>query len=328
MTERMVDESGQSARSTSEECLKALKWFNEKGVPELTRQIVAGELDKDQFQALIAHQDPFKVPGWIRKRIKKLDNYLMAFFGKAYDLTLFQKTLQKYGKKQVEHWEEMGLMVGYLPKEKMSQDAKFWEGKVRPGNFLYEQSRAGNILRLNPGGELIKDKHAGELEEIVILFDTRCKPSYTDGSQMWENDEKYLGTVIANLRKEGKIKSYDWCPQSSRFGITVEPNGEWYKHVRPALAGLLGPRVDINSVRFETATESNVLSQLYSDLFRGEDGETNTWYWLEQFFEGTHLRLNGGNSDYGGLASIDWDDSNEPWNCISFRPLAVLAPRG
>jgi len=334
MTKSVAEKSGKRAGEHLKmlldhpERLDTYLWWRKNGSSALDTEVIEGRYDRDQLIAILEHRNAVEIPGWIRQRTKDVRERLQSI-EKDCDLSLFETTLKHCGKEQIEAWKKIGFGVTYLPEAELGKNHEFWEKNVRPGDFLYKQSQAGNILLLNPEGELVKDERADWLggigKGIVVLFDTRQKPAFTDGSQMWKNDENCLGAVIAKLREEGKIQGYDWCPQGSRFGVTVQPGGEWYKHVRPAQAELLGPRVDVNSVRFETAMESIVLSQMYPDLPRGKDGETNTLAWYEQFFGDDRKRLNGGGSDYGGLANVYWYDPRRPWVNISFRPLAVLA---
>jgi len=314
MTKSVIKKSGQRAGSESAE---TVVWFVRKAIPELTRQIVAGELDKDQFQALIAHQNPFEFPGWIRKRTKELDNYLLAFFGKIYDLTLFEETLKKYGKEQVEKWEGMGLKVGFFPKERMSQRVEFPGWKIKLNGSFYDRLEAGSIFRYEQKGKLVRDKKADELEGIVVLFDTRCKPFYSGGAQMWSDDKDFLGDVIDELRRSKKIQKWDGS-QSSRFYVSSD---EWQKHLRSATAVLLG--LEVKRVRLERAIEFNVLPQIYLDIPRCKDRDTNTFLWLEEFLASDDsIRLDGG---HGGLADVTWSYPQINWGYRSFRPLAVLA---
>lgn len=46
--------------------------------------------------------------------------------------------------------------------------------------------------------------------------------------------------------------------------------------------------------------------------------------WEQANFEDRSSRLNGGNSDNGGLARVNWNEAWNYWNNGSFRPLEVL----
>ncbi|MCG2808859.1 MAG: hypothetical protein L6275_00745, partial [Candidatus Portnoybacteria bacterium] len=72
--------------------------------------------------------------------------------------------------------------------------------------------------------------------------------------------------------------------------------------------------------------EANVIPQLYTDMPRKDDGNTNTWVWFEEYFKGRVRRPGGGRSSgYGGLADVCCSWSAYHWYSHgSFRPLIVL----
>ncbi|MDP3731264.1 MAG: hypothetical protein Q8R34_02100, partial [bacterium] len=76
--------------------------------------------------------------------------------------------------------------------------------------------------------------------------------------------------------------------------------------------------------RLERGIEGNVISQLYPHMLRKNNGQTNTWVWYEEYFEGRSGRVGGGDSDCGGLASFLGRWSGNRWSFGSFCPLAVL----
>lgn len=205
----------------------------------------------------------------------------------------------------------------------MSQQAEFPGCKVKPKGWFYDQFRAKQLYRLASVGELAVDMAADKLLGQVVLFDTRGKPPFNGGNQMWQQDDELLGGTIETLRAQGAIQRYEYGPQSSRFGISVEPGGDWEAHVKSALATHLG--LHTNQVRLERAIEFNALSQMYADLPRGQDGATSTWLWFEEFFVDAAQRLHGGHADSDGLAFVSWNGSANHWDSISLRPLAVLA---
>ncbi|MEK7503015.1 MAG: hypothetical protein AAB556_01060 [Patescibacteria group bacterium] len=47
--------------------------------------------------------------------------------------------------------------------------------------------------------------------------------------------------------------------------------------------------------------------------------------WRQANFEDCSNRLNGGNSNYGGLSDFNWNWSGNRWYDKSFRPLEVLS---
>ncbi len=240
----------------------------------------------------------------------------LAFFGQEFDLSDFQATLEKYGRQQIARWQKLGLEPHYLPKATMAKDSVFPGWRVKPADWYYNQIANGNILR-EQNRALVADRLVA-LEGITVLLDTRLKPNYDNGRQMYQDDD-FLGSIIANLRKQGKILKYEYGPQSSRFGVSAD---EWENHIKPVLASKLN--LNPNQLRLERTIEANVIPQLYTHMPRKDDGNTNTWVWYEEYFEDRAGRLYGGNSDDGGLAFVDYDYADHHWDDWSVRSLAVL----
>ncbi len=240
----------------------------------------------------------------------------LQFFGLEFDLMEFGATLKKYGPEKIKAWLDLGLEPHFLPKVSMNRDSQFPGWKVKPENWYWQQLQAGKILR-DRNGELVADKNA-ELEGITVLVDTRLKPRYKNGEQMWKGDT-LLGQILIQLREEEKIAKYEYSAQDSRFGVSADG---WEEQLKPALAEKLGLPVD--QVRFERAIEANAIPQLFSYLPRCDDGKANTWVWYEEFFEVRSCRLDGGRSGGGGLACVYWGEARYRWRNRSFRPLAVL----
>lgn len=284
---------------------------------EIFRRVKEGNLDPDwvlnELQSLIEGGD------WLERILAKEERYHRDFFSQEFDLASFREALEKYGQGKIAVWQELGLEPHFLPEVAITQDTKFKGWKVKPENWYYEKVTGGKMLRQRPDGDLIPDEDAFKLKGVTVLVDTRLKPAvYDEGKQMWE-DDNLLGSIVERLRKEGKIEKHDYGLQSSRFGVSAD---EWEKQVRPALAELLGLKV--SQVRLERAIEMNVIPQLYPEMPRANDGQTNTWVWLEEYFGGRERRLVGGRSCYGGLADVRCDWSDFRWSFRSFRPLAVL----
>jgi len=228
----------------------------------------------------------------------------------------FEKILRKYGRKKIKEWQGLGLEPHFLPKVSMMLGNDYPGWKVKPKKWFYDMLAQGKILR-DINGQLEPVTKA-ELPGATVLIDTRLKPVYKNGVQMWEGDN-LLGLLIADLRKEGKIAKYDYGPQSSRFGVSAN---EWQEYVRPALANRLG--LEPRQLRLECAIEANVIPQLYPYMPRKDDGKTNTWVWHEEYFGGGGPRLHGGVSDCGGLAGVHYNDAGRHWSYGAFRPLAAL----
>ncbi len=236
----------------------------------------------------------------------------------TWPLDQFAATLQKIGAERIALWEgKYGLRIGTIPDYAITPEAAF--PPVKPRAWFYDQVAAGKVGQLT-GDVFVPNTEAFRLRPAVVLFDPRQKPAYKDGKQMWVGDEQFLGGVITRLRQAGTLQSFKWCSPGSRFGIS--PN-DWEQVVKPALTGLedfVGA-----AWQLEPAAVWSFLSQAHPDLPRVRDGETSTWVFFEEYFEGAHSRLSGGSSDHGGLASVFWDAADFRLVDWSPRPLGVLA---
>lgn len=261
---------------------------------------------------------PYEGQEWIRDMVGEENIAHSNFFGRVFDLTLYRDTLAKLGPKKVAEWEKLGLRVHFLPDVIFTQESTFPGWKVKPEKWYWDSLAESKLFCCNADGKLITVNKAN-LGGIIVLVDTRKKPSYKEGEQMFTNDKLFLGQLIADLRKEGKIARYEYGPQTSRFGVSAD---EWQDYIQPALV----EKITEVSWRLETVIEMNVIPQLYRYMPRKDDGQTNTWVWLEEFFEDGQYRLYGGYSDFGGLSYVNWYYADFHWSDRSFRPLGVLAP--
>lgn len=282
----------------------------------LEKGVVPYEATMSGLQALIEAKTD-----WIEKLVRAEEDAHQAFFGQTYDLSLFRQTLESYGKEKVQGWQKLGLEVHFLPKVVFTPDQSFPGWKVKPSDWFWQNLAAGKIKRHQADGQLATVRKAS-LEGIVALIDPRLKPTYQDGQQMFANDKEFMGSLIGRLRKEKIIALYDFGPQTSRFGIS-SPD-EWQDQVRPAVAGRL--KLEPDRVRLELAIEANLIPQLYPAMPRQRDGETDSWVWYEEYFEGASCRLDGGDARCGGLANVCWFCAGGHWSYRAVRPLGVLAP--
>lgn len=280
--------------------LTAKGWEKMKDDKELARKVV--ELLEGEKEV------------WLEKILARERACHLTFFGKEFDLTDFANTLKKYGESKVRFWQKLEMEPTFLPEVAMSQDANFRGWKVKPESWFWQKIAEGKILR-QVGNKLVPVKEV-RLEGITALIDTRLKPKYDAGKQMYKNDN-LLGPIIEDLRRAKKIVEYG--PQSSRFGVSAD---EWETRIKPVLAQKLG--LDESQIRLEREIEANVIPQLYLYMPRKDDGTTDTWEWREEYFEDRGHRLLGGHSAHGGLAHVYHFASGSHWSSRSVRPLAVL----
>lgn len=244
----------------------------------------------------------------------------LAFFGQEFDLTLFRQILEEYGFGRVQVWQNLGLEVHFLPDVVMVQDANFPGWKIKPEKWFWEKLTEGKLLRRDPQGNLVTITEVN-LGGIIVLVDTRLKPKYKDGRQMWGSDKNLLGKILSELRDSGKIAKYEYGPQESRFGVSAK---EIDDSIIAEFAKVVG--LEQSQVRLERTIEGDVIPQLYTEMPRKDDGWNDTRVWYDEFFEDASFRLNGGNSFYGGLANVDYDNAGNHWDYRSFRLLGVLGP--
>ena len=278
---------------------------------DLNFKLQHGVITPEQLDLFLKKQNPFGAIGCldaILNREKELhQNFFGKNFAKEFDYSKFSATLERYGEAKFAEWRDFGLEPHFLPAVKMSQNRSFPGWKVKPENWFYEEVSRGKILEnpLQLGGE------GGQ----VVLADIRCKPSHSNGCQIWEKDS-CLGDIIFKLREDRKISDYKI--KNSRFGVSAL---EVENNIVPALARKLG--LMARQVRSERAIEFNVLSQMLSDTPRVKDGETNTWVWFADHFKSDGGRFFGGSSEYDGLADVSQSETDYHWR-ISFRLLVVL----
>lgn len=226
------------------------------------------------------------------------------------DFSGFRAKLEYYGEAKIREWQALGMEPIYLCEE----DEKL-PGRINLCDWFYEEAKEGKILR-QKCGELVVDKEPWKIESGAYLIDTRLKPQYDGGKQMYKNDN-LLGPIIERVRKEEKIAEYEYGSQDSRFGVSAD---EWEEQIKPVLAEFLGLEV-----RLERTIEMNIIPQLYPKMPRARDGETNTYVWLEEFFKDRYNRIYGGSSRWGGSSNVAYDYwSGNHWSDGSLLPLAVL----
>ncbi len=252
---------------------------------------------------------------WLNIILENEKRAHVSFFGVEFDLSGFEATLKKHGENKVTEWGTLLLKPHFLPEIEIARKADFPGFKVRPDDHCYEVVCQGKVLRMIDG-RLQPDRKAHWLLGQTVLVDTRLKPAYNGGRQIWQNDN-LLGPVVGELRQRGKIERPKCVPQSSRFEVS---DLDWDGQIKSVLA----EKLNLSSLRLERAVEAIVIPQIYTHMPRKDDGTTNTWVWYEEYLGGRSRRLHGGHSVCGGLSVVDWYYSGDRWCNRSFRPLAVL----
>ncbi|MBI2448462.1 hypothetical protein HYV44_02810 [Candidatus Microgenomates bacterium] len=252
---------------------------------------------------------------WIDRILKAEDMAHQNFFGQTFDLTPFRQTLEKLGKQKVASWRRLGMEIHYLPPFVFTQDLELPGWKIKPEDWFWEKLAKSKLFLKSDSGEMIEMERAEFLGQ-VVLVDTRCKPTYDNGRQMWKDDEEFLGPIMKQLRDEKKIAPYDL--PSSRFGVLYQ---ELDDHILPAIA----KKFCIPSVQLETTIMGNILPQLYPEMPRHKNGIANTWECRAEHCNGVSHPLDSRESNDGGPAVGDYGYVISNWRSRSFRPLGVVA---
>lgn len=178
------------------------------------------------------------------------------------------------------------------------------KGWVKPRDWYFQQ--IGTKI----------DKDSARLRPMIVLIDTTPKPNYDRGRQLYPNDS--FGPLVSMLRESGEIAvldGYKHVPTTSRFAVTPIERETSFD---PALARILA--LDPDKVRIPTEAENNFIGNVHHP----ELGQNTTWEWRDDRFEDGY-RLYGGYSDYGGLAYVRYDWSDNRYDRAGFRPLAILS---
>jgi len=256
---------------------------------------------------------------WLEEILAREQACHLAFFGQEFDLTDFADTLKKYGELKIKFWQKFEMEPAFLPEVAMPQDANFRGWKIKPKSWLWQKVAEGKVFRdiHDVDGKVAVVKEV-KLDGITVLIDTRLKPKYDAGKQMYKNDN-LLGPIIEDLRRAGKITKYKYGSQSSRFSVSAD---EWEEHIKPALAEKLG--LEISQLRLERAIEVDVIPQLYPYMPRKDDGNSNTWVWYGEYFEDRGHLFSSDDFFYNSLGLLYYDLLGFRQSYKSVRPLAVL----
>ena len=236
---------------------------------------------------------------WKNKLIKAEKAALQKYFKQTIDVPPLP---QEITKEKQEFWEKNQFALHYSPGIEIKETDDFPGQKKKLDSDVYKWIKEGKI---SPG--------TSKLPKGWILIDTRPKPPYDNGNQMYEND--ILAPVLTKLRDEGHTQDWDGH-ESSRFKIS---NDELRKsEVKTAIAKAL--KVKDSQISLPQTALYNYLG----NAFYPEWGETNSWEWFEEEFKGGR-RLYGGYSVRGGLSLVDRYSSGDGGGRLGFRPLVSFS---
>ncbi|HEU0050806.1 MAG TPA: hypothetical protein VFQ60_01990 [Patescibacteria group bacterium] len=231
---------------------------------------------------------------------------LRKFFGREIPVPHLPKEATR---ERILEWRRMGFELHYLPNLSVAEIKRDREGKileVTPIDFPGWKKKPGRRYtrgvyinsveffdEVKTGGFL--DLSALDLFGGWILIDTRKKPNFDKGKQMYENDP--LGPALEELRKKNVIE--DFKIKGSRFNLSS--NELENPKVLEAFAKVLNfhsiPGLEVSIPR---TIEFNILG----NIFYPEWGKTDTQEWFGDYGKGSN-RLFGGDSNDGGLSCVD-----------------------
>jgi len=232
--------------------------------------------------------------------INREQEKLREFFGYDIDVPPVpdEITPEKY-----EQWKELGFELHYLPEEDLTKDRDLPGWKKKPGELFFNQISDGKL-----------SSDSTKLAGSWVLIDSRAKPQYDDGKQIYENDDQ-IGDALGKLRQQGLIENYK--ETGSRFNISWDELNK--TEMKEALAEILN--TDPQNLRLPRAVEWNYLGNAFYEHW----GETSIWEWLEDEYDKGQERLYGGGSGNGGLSGVDWHSPDGRDGGLGFRPLVVFS---
>ena len=227
---------------------------------------------------------------WDLKIMEPEKKRLREFFGQEINVPPLPAEITP---ERLKDWQEKGLELHYLPPENMTQEREIAGWKKPDYKYI-------NPSKLPPD--------ATKLPGCWVLVDSRQKPEYQSGDQMYVND--FLGPVLQELRNKGLIEKFRH-PQS-RFYIS--PRELEKPEVIAAIAKAYGLKPEQLSLQREI--EFNVLGNLHHPEWGMPPSNCSEWF--SDLYDAGRRRLFGGDSDYGGRAYVPWyapDDRRDGIGC-------------
>jgi hypothetical protein len=234
-----------------------------------------------------------------RELLEREAEKLREFFG--YDIEV-PSLPDEITPERYEKWKEMGFELHYLPDEELSEERELPGWKKKPNDWFYDKLKAKEI-----------PDDSARLPAAWVLADTREKPQYEGGEQMYKDD--VLAEALEDLRKSKVITDFEVT--GSRFRIS------WDELHKPEVKKAIAEALDVpeESLRLPRAIEWNYLGNAYHPKW----GETDTWEWFEDSYQKGSRRLCGGYSWSGGLSCVDWGAPGVRSDHLGFRPQVVFS---
>lgn len=209
------------------------------------------------------------------------------------------------------HWDRLCFHTHFLPRVFMNEAAAWQRWRDRPSPFFYRSIRDGKL-----------PASAQELSGKWILIDARDKPK-KERAWISESDVGWLRlfgfdpkAFLQKSQKQGFEREYleqalAASGHGSRFCMT---RGD-IDALKPAVRRLLAIPADTH-IRLPFFCEYNYLG----NAFYPNWGNTQTWEWLEDLFDGKNYLASGSRS----VGAIGVDPSKHWSTILTFRPVIEL----
>lgn len=193
----------------------------------------------------------------------------------------------------------------YVPHEKLSEGRSV-PGLTHPlGAALYKWMRQNYV-----------DADVDLLPGQWIIWDPIRRPDDSNGYQMYPDTGRFKELLVDLRGRADGIEVSDYSrrtPEGSRFGISAdEIDGS-----RNLVAGEIARILDLQEGEV-ISTPSYASFNYVGNLCHPELGEVTTSEWLRDRF-GRGDRLDGGDSDFGGLSGVYSWQSDDRSGLIGFR---------
>lgn len=206
--------------------------------------------------------------------------------------------------------KKFGFIFHFLSQQDLTPQIPTWTPPLSPW------------LKIHIEEEETVDPKVLFLPQALIAIETRAKPPFENGQQMYPRDEEFLGPVLKSLREEEKIpREVEYglgtlnLPPDSRFGLSFE---EIKNHIIPQLSQIL----DVEKKRIHLPKISQFLYLAYH--FYPQLLSKGTIEWCEDLYFSARTkevigRLFVGDTEPGERNLIYWRGPGGRLPSLGFR---------
>lgn len=164
--------------------------------------------------------------------------------------------------------EGLGFAFHFIPEKDLTSEIS--SGRIPLNSWLLDHVEEGTV-----------EKNAVILKQRLIAIDTRARPNFQDGYQMYADDKNFLGPLLNAIREEGKApREVEYgagkvtMPEKSRFGFSFH---EIKDLVIPRAAGKFSIK---HTIRVPRISEFLYLANEFYPQWLSE----GTREWCEDFY--------------------------------------------